>query len=35
MTRGILATIYATGKATTEQCLAAARKFYANRPFVA
>ena len=34
MTRGILATIYAKGKATTEQCLAAARKFYADRPFV-
>lgn len=34
MTRGILATIYCKGKATTEQCLAAARKFYANRPFV-
>src|SRR3954469_7426398 len=34
MTRGILATIYARGKATTEQCLAAARKFYAGRPFV-
>ena len=34
MTRGILATIYARGKATTEQCLAAARKFYQGRPFV-
>ena len=34
MTRGILATIYAKGKATTEQCLAAARKFYSGRPFV-
>ncbi len=34
MTRGILSTIYAKGKATTEQCLGAARKFYANRPFV-
>ena len=34
MTRGILATIYANGKATTEQCLAAAKKFYAGRPFV-
>src|SRR5205823_5042003 len=34
MTRGILATIYAKGKATTEECLAAAKKFYANRPFV-
>ncbi|HEY7118616.1 MAG TPA: N-acetyl-gamma-glutamyl-phosphate reductase [Tepidisphaeraceae bacterium] len=34
MTRGILATCYARGSATTEACLAAARKFYANRPFV-
>jgi N-acetyl-gamma-glutamyl-phosphate reductase len=34
MTRGILATCYARGNATTEQCLDAARKFYANRPFV-
>jgi N-acetyl-gamma-glutamyl-phosphate reductase len=34
MTRGILATCYLAGSATTEQCLAAARKFYANRPFV-
>ena len=34
MTRGILATCYARGKATTEQCLAAARKMYAGRPFV-
>lgn len=34
MTRGILATCYAKGKATTAECLAAARKFYANRPFV-
>jgi N-acetyl-gamma-glutamyl-phosphate reductase len=34
MTRGILATCYARGSVTTEQCLAAARKFYANRPFV-
>jgi N-acetyl-gamma-glutamyl-phosphate reductase len=34
MTRGILSTCYARGNATTEQCLAAARKFYANRPFV-
>lgn len=34
MTRGILSTIYAKGKATTEQCLAAARKFYAGRAFV-
>jgi N-acetyl-gamma-glutamyl-phosphate reductase len=34
MTRGILATIYAKGSATTERCLEAARKFYADRPFV-
>jgi N-acetyl-gamma-glutamyl-phosphate reductase len=34
MTRGILATCYLKGSATTEQCLATARKFYANRPFV-
>jgi N-acetyl-gamma-glutamyl-phosphate reductase len=34
MTRGILATIYAKGSATTEQCLEAARKFYAGRAFV-
>lgn len=34
MTRGILATCYARGQATTEQCLQAAREFYKNRPFV-
>jgi N-acetyl-gamma-glutamyl-phosphate reductase len=34
MTRGLLATIYCKGKATTEQCLDAAKKFYTNRPFV-
>ena len=34
ITRGILATCYARGKATTEQCLAAAREFYAGKPFV-
>src|SRR5690606_10883543 len=34
MTRGILATVYCRGKATTEQCLEAARTFYAGRPFV-
>jgi len=34
MTRGLLATCYARGTATTEACLAAARAFYANRPFV-
>ena len=33
-TRGILATIYARGHATTQQCLDAARAFYADRPFV-
>lgn len=34
MTRGILATIYLTGSATTEQCLAVGREFYRDRPFV-
>lgn len=34
MTRGILATIYARGKVSTERCLEAARGFYAKRPFV-
>ncbi|BAM87138.1 N-acetyl-gamma-glutamyl-phosphate reductase [Bradyrhizobium oligotrophicum S58] len=34
MTRGILATIYARGRATTEQCLNAARRFYEGRAFV-
>ena len=34
MTRGILATIYGRGRATTAQCLAAARRFYAGRAFV-
>ena len=36
MTRGILATCYARTRpgVTTEQCLEAARKFYAGRPFV-
>ncbi|MGG5821656.1 N-acetyl-gamma-glutamyl-phosphate reductase [Falsiroseomonas sp. HW251] len=34
MTRGILATIYCRGRATTEQCLDAARRFYAGRAFV-
>jgi N-acetyl-gamma-glutamyl-phosphate reductase len=34
MTRGILATCYARGSATTQQCLDLARNFYANRPFV-
>ncbi|MGJ5206038.1 N-acetyl-gamma-glutamyl-phosphate reductase [Bradyrhizobium sp. HKCCYLR20261] len=34
MTRGILATIYARGRATAAQCLDAARRFYANSAFV-
>jgi N-acetyl-gamma-glutamyl-phosphate reductase len=34
MTRGILATCYLSGTATTEQCLQIAREFYADRPFV-
>lgn len=34
MTRGILATIYCRGSATTGQCLEAARRFYAGRAFV-
>ncbi|MEY2936772.1 MAG: hypothetical protein RL033_7521 [Pseudomonadota bacterium] len=34
MTRGILATIYCRGSATTEVCLAAAREYYAHRSFV-
>ncbi|MGV1769748.1 N-acetyl-gamma-glutamyl-phosphate reductase [Agrobacterium vitis] len=34
MTRGILVTIYCRGQATTEQCLDAARLFYAGRAFV-
>jgi N-acetyl-gamma-glutamyl-phosphate reductase len=34
MTRGILATCYASGSATTEQCLAVARNFYGNKPFL-
>ncbi|CCD90274.1 N-acetyl-gamma-glutamyl-phosphate reductase (AGPR) (N- acetyl-glutamate semialdehyde dehydrogenase) (NAGSA dehydrogenase) [Bradyrhizobium sp. ORS 285] len=34
MTRGILATIYARGRATSDQCLDAARSFYAGRAFV-
>lgn len=33
-TRGILATVYARGTVTTEQCLAAARKYYEASPFV-
>lgn len=34
MTRGIIATCYARGQVSTEQCLEAARKFYSGRPFV-
>ena len=34
MTRGVLATIYCRGRATTAQCLDAARRFYAGRAFI-
>ncbi|HXE53096.1 MAG TPA: Asd/ArgC dimerization domain-containing protein, partial [Tepidisphaeraceae bacterium] len=34
MTRGILATCYARGNATTQDCIDAARQFYRERPFV-
>ncbi len=34
MTRGVLATIYCRGRTTTAECLEAARRFYADRPFV-
>lgn len=34
MTRGILATIYCRGRATTDQCLESARRFYDGRAFV-
>jgi len=34
MTRGILATCYLTGDATTAECLQIAREFYKDRPFV-
>ncbi|NHN84289.1 N-acetyl-gamma-glutamyl-phosphate reductase [Acetobacter musti] len=34
MTRGVLATIYCRGGATTDQCFASARRFYAKRPFI-
>ena len=34
MTRGLLATCYGRGSATTAQCLEAARSFYKDRPFV-
>lgn len=34
MTRGVLATIYCRGRATTGECLEAARRFYDGRAFV-
>ncbi len=34
MTRGILATIYCRGSATTQQCVSAAREFYRDSEFV-
>lgn len=34
MTRGVLVTIYCRGRATTDQCLNAARRFYGERAFV-
>ena len=34
MTRGVLVTIYCRGSASTDQCLDAARDFYAGRAFV-
>lgn len=34
MTRGILTTIYCRGRTTTDECLDAARRFYAGRAFV-
>ncbi len=34
MTRGILATCYACGTVSQEECLEAAREFYRDRPFV-
>ena len=34
MTRGVLATIYCRGRATTGECLDTARRFYAGRAFV-
>jgi len=34
MTRGLLATCYGRGTATTAECIEAARSFYADRPFV-
>jgi len=34
MTRGVLVTVYRRGRASTEQCFDAARRFYAGRAFV-
>ena len=34
MTRGLLATCYGRGSATTAQCMEAAKSFYKDRPFV-
>jgi len=34
MTRGVLVTIYCRGRATTDQCLGAAQRFYVGRAFV-
>jgi N-acetyl-gamma-glutamyl-phosphate reductase len=34
MTRGLLCTMYCRGQATTEQCMDAAKRFYADRAFV-
>ncbi len=34
MTRGVLVTTYCRGRATTEQCLDAARRFYEGRAFI-
>jgi N-acetyl-gamma-glutamyl-phosphate reductase len=34
MTRGVLVTIYCRGRASTDQCFEAARRFYAERAFV-
>lgn len=34
ITRGLLVTIYGRGQATTDQCMRAARDFFADRAFV-
>jgi N-acetyl-gamma-glutamyl-phosphate reductase len=34
MTRGLLVTVYCRGRASTQQCIDAATRFYAERPFV-